>query len=102
MAYCKFSDNLKLIRKQRGLTQQELGAKLNLSKAVISKYENGIGFPTLDVLMQFAEYFNVTTDFLLGLENDKSIVVTDLSDEQITSLQSIITEYRKLNHQIQG
>lgn len=102
MAYCKFSDNLKLIRKQRGLTQQELGAKLNLSKAVISKYENGIGFPTLDVLMQFAEYFNVTTDFLLGLENDKTIVVTDLSDEQITSLQSIIIEYRKLNRQTQG
>ena len=98
MAYCKFGDNLKQLRKQRGLTQNELGSKLNLSKAVISKYENGLGFPTLDLLMQFSEYFNVTTDYLLGIDEHKSIDVTDLSDEQIISLQTIIYEYRKLNN----
>ncbi len=96
MAYCKFSDNLKYLRKQRGLTQKELGLKLNLSKAVISKYENGLGFPTLDLLMQFSEYFNVTTDYLLGVDHNKSIDVTDLTDEQINSLQNVVAEYRKL------
>lgn len=47
--YCNFGEILKNLRKSRNLTQKELGAKIGLSKAVVSKYENGMGYPTYDV-----------------------------------------------------
>lgn len=95
MGYCRFSEVLRSLRIQRGLTQQELGGYVGLSKAVISKYENGIGYPTLDSLIYFAEYFGVTTDYLLGVEHSKIIDVSDLTSEEIETLNSIAREYRK-------
>lgn len=95
MGYCRFSEILRSLRIQRGLTQQELGGYVGLSKAVISKYENGIGYPTLDSLIYFAEYFGVTTDYLLGVEHSKMIDVSDLTSEEIETLNSIAREYRK-------
>lgn len=95
MSYCKFCEVLRQLRLQRSLTQHELGKHIGLSKAVISKYENGIGYPTLDTLIYFAEYFGVTTDYLLGVEHKKTIDVTDLSSSEIDSLNNIIKEYRK-------
>lgn len=68
---------------------------MGLSKAVISRYETGIGYPPLDTLIYFAEYFGVTTDYLLGLEHKKLIDVTDLTSGEIESLNNIIKEYRK-------
>ncbi|MGN0518961.1 MAG: helix-turn-helix domain-containing protein [Acutalibacteraceae bacterium] len=95
MSYCKFCEVLRRLRLQHNLTQQELGKHIGLSKAVISKYENGIGYPTLDTLIHFAEYFGVTTDYLLGVEHKKMIDVTDLTNGEIESLNNIINEYRK-------
>lgn len=68
--YSEFGENLKKLRTAHSLTQQELGAKVGLSKAVVSKYENGLGYPTFDVLIRIAAYFGVTTDYLLGVTAD--------------------------------
>lgn len=95
MSYCKFSEVLRSLRTQRGLTQQELGEHVGLSKAVISKYENGIGYPTLDSLIYFAEYFGVTTDYLLGVEHSKVIDVSELTGSEIEAINQIIREYKK-------
>ena len=45
MNCCDFGENFKKLRKNRNLTQKEMGAKIGLSKAVVSKYENGMGYP---------------------------------------------------------
>ncbi len=95
MGYCKLCEQLKKLRTDHGLTQQELGKHIGISKAVVSKYENGIGYPTLDTLIQIAEYFGVTTDYLLGIEHGKTIDVTDLTNEEVETLYAIIREYRK-------
>ena len=54
MLYTDFGENLKRLRQARGLTQQELGSRVGLSKAVVSKYENALGYPTLDTLITLA------------------------------------------------
>lgn len=51
---CDFGTILKQLRKNHNLTQKELGLRIGLSKAVISKYENGIGYPTFDVLIHIS------------------------------------------------
>ena len=97
MNACNFSDILKQLRKSHNLTQAELGKNVWLSKAVVSKYENGLGYPTFDVLIRIADFFGVTTDYLLGVSKGKTIDVSDLSDSQIDALHRIIIEFSKTN-----
>lgn len=64
MHYYVLGENLKRLRKKRGLTQKAFGHCFGLSKAVDSKYEHGMGHPEYDVLIRIAQFFGVTTDAL--------------------------------------
>jgi transcriptional regulator with XRE-family HTH domain len=64
-----FGNKLKQLRINKGLTQEELGKKFNLGKSSISMYESGKNFPDLDMVKDFAEYFEVSTDYLIGVES---------------------------------
>jgi len=57
---------LKRLRLQMGLTQEQLGEALNLSKQALSGYENGRRSPSIDTLIKVADFFNVSLDELLG------------------------------------
>lgn len=97
MNVCDFGTVLKQLRKSHNLTQQELGLHIGLSKAVISKYENGLGYPTFDILILIADYFSVTTDYLLGVEKGKTVDVSSLNDTQIDIVRRVIAEFNKCN-----
>ncbi len=97
MNFCDFGTVLKQLRKNNNLTQQNLGTDLGLSKAVISKYETGMGYPTFDVLIRIAEYFGVTTDYLLGISHGKTIDVSGLTDSQTDTIHKLIAEFLKAN-----
>ena len=57
------------LRKEQNLGQKELASYLNLSTGTISNYENGVHFPDLHTLCRLADYFGVTTDYLLNRTN---------------------------------
>lgn len=97
MNVCDFGTVLKQLRKSHNLTQKELGLRIGLSKAVVSKYENGMGYPTFDMLIQIADYFGVTTDYLLGVAKDKTINVSSLNETQIETVQRVIAEFNRDN-----
>lgn len=61
-----FGKNLERLREKRGLLQKELAEKLELKPNSISNYENGKSFPTVPVLLRIAEYFKVSTEYLLS------------------------------------
>lgn len=61
-----FGDRLKHLRESRGLTQEQLGMLFSVKKAAISKYESGSTSPDLVTVSKLADYFSVTTDYLLG------------------------------------
>ena len=92
-----FGENLKQLRKTRGLTQEELGIQVGLSKAVVSKYETGMGYPSFDMLVRIAQYFGVTTDYLLGIVRGKTIDVSDLTDSQVAAIHRLIAEFKIAN-----
>lgn len=60
-----FSEKLKALRLKNGLTQDELGEKLYLSRSSISSYEIGKNEPTIEIIIAVADLFNTTTDELL-------------------------------------
>lgn len=64
-------NNLKLLRKKRGLSQQDVAAAINVARSTYTQYETGKRLPSIDVLTKLAEYFGVSTDEILGLDNAK-------------------------------
>lgn len=95
-----FADRLvKLMeeRKERKITQAELGEKLNLTRQAISSYITGASHPDCDKLLKIADFFNVSTDFLLGktevetTEEDVKIAckVTGLTEKAIKSIKNL-------------
>ena len=61
-----FSETLSRLRRERGLTQAELGARLGISKSAVSMYECGNREPELDLLRAMADLFGVSESVLLG------------------------------------
>ena len=60
-----FSEKLKLIRKSKGLTQEELADKLDVSRQAVAKWESGQIYPDIGNLIQISNLFNVTVDYLV-------------------------------------
>lgn len=63
---------LKDLRQNRELTQSQVAKAINISESSIAHYEKGISLPSVDTLVLFAKFFNVTTDYILGLSTMKS------------------------------
>lgn len=64
--------NIKEIRNRKGLTQAEVAAAIGVSPVVYSRYETGSRQPSVDVLVQMADIFGVTVDYLLGRQDVES------------------------------
>ena len=62
---------IKQLREKRGLIQEMLAAELGITQQMLSKYERDTTLIKVDVLKKIAEYFNVTTDYLLGVSDVK-------------------------------
>lgn len=90
-----FSEIAKELRLSKNLTQTQLAERMWVKKSIISAYETDARPPSLDMLIKYAKEFNVTTDYLLGLQEHKFINVDSLSDQQINILNSIILEFSK-------
>lgn len=70
-----FSENFKILRKQKGMSQETLAQQLNIVRQTISKWEKGLSVPDADMLTQIAELFEVSVSELLGskIEEEKNI-----------------------------
>lgn len=71
--YNKIMKNLKDLRKNRNLTQEDLAKELFTNNQSISNWETGLSEPDINTLIRLAKFFNVTTDYLLGLEKTDDI-----------------------------
>nr|DAW98948.1 MAG TPA: helix-turn-helix domain protein [Bacteriophage sp.] len=85
-----FGNALKTLRLREDMTQAQLAQKLSLTKSVISAYETGLRLPSYDVLIQIAKIFNVTTDYLLGLERKYELDLSGLTQAEIDALLNLI------------
>ncbi len=64
-----FCEQLKAVRLEKKLSQPELAELVGVSKGMISFWENGVSEPTITNLIKLAQIFEVSTDYLLGLED---------------------------------
>ena len=81
----EFHEKLQELRKNRGLTQEELAEALYVSRTAISKWESGRGYPSIDSLKEISKYFSVTIDDLLSSEK----MLTIAEQENKANLRSM-------------
>ena len=82
-------EHIMLLRKQKGLSQADLGKKIGTSGDIIGRYERNIMVPSIDVIIKIADVLEVSIDYLVGktnLELDKTTLkriedISTLSDE---------------------
>ena len=78
----EFHEKLQQLRKQKGLTQEELAAVLYVSRTAVSKGESGRGYPNIDSLKVIAKFFSVTIDDLLSSEEVLTIAEEDQKQKE--------------------
>ena len=80
----EFNEKLQDLRKQKGLTQEELAEYLYVSRTAISKWESGRGFPNIESLKAISKFFSVSLDELLSGEEILAIAEKDHKEKERT------------------
>ena len=79
----EFNEKLQQLRKQMGLTQEELAEALFVSRTAVSKWEQGKGYPNIESLKAIAKFFDVTIDELLSSEQVLSVAEEDNKQKRV-------------------
>ena len=87
---------IKELRKEFGLSQVELAIRMEVTKQTISNWENENIQPSVDMLVGLANVFNVTTDYLLGLDDVPRLSIEGLPLSFAAHLAQIIEDFRNL------
>lgn len=77
------------------MTQALLAKKFGITKSVISAYETGLRLPSYDILIHIAKIYNVSSDYLLGIEHKQEIDLSGLSEEERSALINLIKAMKK-------
>ncbi len=89
-----FGLRIRELRESRNMSQETLGRRVGRSKPVISSYENNLKTPPLDVLINMANVFNVSLDYLVGIEKKETVSVDGLTPSQVETVKRVIYELR--------
>lgn len=89
-----FGLRLRELREKHKLSQAQLGKRVDRSKSVISSYENNLKLPPLSILADFAVIFNVSLDYLVGIDKNEMISIDGLTEQQKQVLQTLVFEFR--------
>ena len=83
------SENLKVLRKQKGFSQEELAVRVNVARQTVSKWEKGLSVPDADTVIKLAEVFGVSVSELLGEEIKDAEAKLEVA-EQLSKLNALL------------
>lgn len=94
------ANQIRALRKSKEIDQKTLAKKLGVTKQTVSNWENDNIMPSIEKLIQIADYFKVSTDYLLGrdeaaMDEIKVIDVSGLSDEQFELVKQLVAQLRR-------
>ena len=84
------SSKIKLLREKQELTQSDLARKLGLTRSSINAWEMGLSVPSTNYIVELSKLFNVSSDYLLGLDETSTLNVSGLNPKQVTVLNELI------------
>lgn len=89
------SEKLRALREARGLTQQQVARRVDISKAMISAYETASKAPSIEVLVHLSRLFGVSVDYLVCVDAQQLIDVSGLDNDSIALVSALVEKLRK-------
>lgn len=86
---------LRSLRIEKKLTQKQVADRIGLAISAVSSYESGSRYPSYEALIKLAYMFHVSTDYLLGITDKRSLDVSGLHDEEIALISQLIDKLRE-------
>lgn len=90
-------ETIRELRDSFNINQVELAKNLGVTKQCVSNWENDNILPSIDMLIKISKFFNVTTDYLLGLKDTTTINVDGLTLSEIAHIKLIVDDLRSKN-----
>lgn len=88
------ADKIKALREEKGWSQAELARRLGITRNGVNSWEQGLSMPSPACLVDLADVFSVSTDYLLGVDARATINVTGLSDRDVAVLADLVDRFR--------
>ena len=89
------AERIKHLREQNALTQAELAKRLGITRSSVNAWEMGISVPSTQYVVELAEIFKVSTDFLLGVSDSATVSVAGLDETDIQLVYNLIRHLRE-------
>lgn len=89
----KLSERLKELRRQNNISQNALAKQMNLTRATVNAWEMGISCPNAQSLVMLSQYFKVSVDYLLGLNNRETIDITQLNEKEKNIVYDLVNYF---------
>lgn len=90
-------ETIRELRDSFNISQVELAKNLGVTKQCVSNWENDNILPSIDMLIKISKFFNVTTDYLLGLKDTTTINVDGLTLSEIAHIKLLVDDLRSKN-----
>ena len=88
-------DTIKQLRENAGFSQAVLAKKLNVTRSAVNAWEMGLSVPTTQYVVDMAKLFRVSTDYLLGLSTETTLVLDGLDEQEKKILYSLIDYFNE-------
>ena len=92
------ADKIKFLREQIGFTQSDLAKRLGITRSSVNAWEMGISVPSTQYLVELANIFRVSTDYLLGMKTSAAVSVEGLTKEDVEMVYALINHLWRKNH----
>ncbi|MBQ4082267.1 MAG: helix-turn-helix transcriptional regulator [Clostridia bacterium] len=92
------ADRIKFLREQQNKTQAELAKQLGITRSSVNAWEMGISVPSTQYVVELANIFKVSTDYILGVNNSATISIAGLTDKDVELVRSIILHLKEIKH----
>ena len=86
----KIGEKISELRNKNNLTQFSLAKALGVTRSSVNAWEMGISLPTIERIIDIAQYFHVSVDYLLGLDNRLTIDISSLNEKEKTMVYNLI------------
>ncbi len=91
------ADRIKFLRDNQNKTQSELAKQLGITRSSVNAWEMGISVPSTQYVVELAHIFNVSTDYLLGVDSTSTISIAGLDEHDVEIVNTLISHLRNKN-----
>lgn len=89
------ADRIKALREENQMTQAELARRLSITRASVNAWEMGISVPSTQYIVELADIFHISTDYLLDVDRSASISIAGLTEADVRIVYALVEHLRR-------